>query len=136
MSTTAIVAMAYAGRAAGPRAKPGATTVPTAMPSVDLADAKPLAELTPGDLQANLTDKLSPPQTKGRAIYFGEVDEYDGPEEDAKLTSSLPILALKDGASWRGGAGGGPGAGEHRLAVRRRGAGEARGVGRARRGRR
>ncbi len=99
--SAAVVAAACAGRAAGPRASVGATTAPVELPGFDLGDAKPLAELTPGDLQANLTDKLSPPQVKDHAVYFGEVDAYDGPEQDAKLVSSLPILAVKAGDAWR-----------------------------------
>ena len=80
----------------------GPATAPATLPGpVQLSDAKPLADLLPGGLQANMTDKLSPPQTVGQAVYFGEVDEYDGPDEDAKLLSSLPILATKDGEAWR-----------------------------------
>ena len=83
-------------------ATPPPTTAPTTLPAeVRLADAKPLGELTPGELQANFTDKLSPPQTADHTVYFGEVDQYDGPDEDAKLTSSLPILAVKDGDDWK-----------------------------------
>ncbi len=90
------------GAIAARRVGVGPTTAPTTLPGpIRLADAKPLAELTPGDLQANLTDKLSPPQTADHPVYFGEVDEYDGPDEDAKLTSSLPVLAERDGATWR-----------------------------------
>ena len=86
-------------------AKPATTrpAPPTTLPAeVRLADAGALSDLVPGDLQANLTGKLSPPQAADRTVYFGEVDEYDGPDEDAKLTSSLPILAVKDGADWKG----------------------------------
>ena len=92
---------ACVGRSAGPRDGAGPTTAPAPLARIGLADAKPLADLTPGDLQANLTDKLSPPQTTGNAVYFGEVDEYDGPGDDAKLLSALPILATKDGDAWR-----------------------------------
>jgi hypothetical protein len=92
---------ACVGRSAGPRPSVGPTTAPASVGTVELADAKPLSDLTPGDLQANLTDKLAPPQTKDATIYFGEVDEYDGPEEDAKLLSALPIIALKDGTAWK-----------------------------------
>ncbi len=80
----------------------GPTTAPTPVAGVvRVADAKPLADLCPGDLQANLTDKLSPPQVAGRAVYFGEVDEYDGDGDDAKLLSTLPVVAVKDGADWK-----------------------------------
>jgi hypothetical protein len=78
------------------------TTAPTTLPtSISLSEATPLADLVPGNLQANMTDKLSPPQTADRTVYFGEVDQYDGDDEDAKVISSLPILAVKDGDDWR-----------------------------------
>ena len=79
-----------------------ATTAPSTQPTeVRLSDAKPLSELTPGDLEATLSHKLSPPQVADRLVYFGEVDEFDGPGEDAKVTSALPIVAVKDGADWK-----------------------------------
>ena len=93
---------ACGGAVAARRATTGPTTAATPVPgTVRLADAKPLTDLTTGDLTANLTDKLAPPQTSERTVYFGEVDAYDGPDEDAKVISALPILAVKDGATWR-----------------------------------
>ena len=96
VSAAALVAC---GGATPPTTAPAPSTQPAV---VRLADAKPLAELTPGDKQvANLTDKLSPPQSVDRAVYFGEVDEYDSTDEDAKLLSSLPVVAVKDGEDWK-----------------------------------
>ena len=83
--------------AAAPATRP-TTTGPS---TVRLADAKPLAELTPAGLQAEMTDVLSPPRVADHAVYFGTVNAYAGDGDDAELTSALPVIALKEGDRWR-----------------------------------
>ena len=101
-ASVAIAGATLVACVAARRAGVGPSTAPTTLPGpLQLGDAKPLADLLPGDLQANMTDKLSPPQTAAQVVYFGEVDAYDGPGEDAKVISALPILATKDGDAWR-----------------------------------
>ena len=78
-----------------------ATRPTTAPGTVRLTDAKPLAELTPTGLEAEMTDVLSPPQVAEHAVYFGTVNAYAGTDDDADLTSALPIVATKDGDRWR-----------------------------------
>ncbi len=69
-----------------------ATTRPADTISVD--QAKPLADFETDGQEATFTDKLRPPLAS-QALYFGEVDTFDGPEA-SDPTSTVPVIAVKD----------------------------------------
>src|ERR1700722_19721234 len=93
---TMLLALLWAGASTSFGAQPQPTTLPTEH-LVKLSDAVALGDLQVGDLETNLTDKLSAPQVK-ETTYFGEIDEYV--DDDDKPVASLPIIALHTGETW------------------------------------
>jgi hypothetical protein len=78
--------------AAGPSTEP-------AKRFVKLSDAIPLNKLTVDNLEANFTDKLTPPATT-QAIYFGELDDYGNDPDNDEPIAALPIIAVRSGDGW------------------------------------
>ena len=78
--------------AAGPSTEPAGRVV-------NLSDAIPLNKLTVDDLEANFTDKLTPPATTV-ALYFGELDDYGNDPDNDEPIEALPIIAVRNGGSW------------------------------------
>jgi hypothetical protein len=75
-------------------------TAPSTMPaaSVGIADAKPLAEFEGDDGVTTFTDKLRPPLAK-TTVYFGEVDVYDGDDDDP--SEATPLIGVKTGDEFK-----------------------------------
>jgi hypothetical protein len=66
---------------------------------VKLSDAVPLSQLAVDGLEANLTDKLTPPATT-ETIYFGELDQFGNDPDNDEPIGALPIIAVRNGTSW------------------------------------
>lgn len=92
----------WACSAASPPSSAASPAPPTTAPVIRLADAVPLDKLEVDPWQANLTDKLEPPQVS-QTLYFGELDAYDDPDADPSTDSpddAIPILAIKTHGNW------------------------------------
>ena len=74
------------------------TSAPASPRIVKVADAIPLNDLLTETREANLTDKLTRPQTT-QPTYFGELDTYTDPDDD-KPAAAVPIIATHNGGEW------------------------------------
>jgi hypothetical protein len=77
------------------------TTAPSTMPaaSVAIADARPLSEFEGDEGVTTFTDKLRPPLAK-TTVYFGEVDVYDGDDDDDP-SEATPLIGVKEGDTFK-----------------------------------
>jgi hypothetical protein len=76
-------------------ARADATTMPSTDKTLVLSDAVDLDQLTK-DGEADLSHQLR--LSRGGRIYFGTINTFDN---DEKQTSSLPIIARKNGENWK-----------------------------------
>jgi hypothetical protein len=66
---------------------------------VKLSDAVALSQLAVDELEANFTDKLTPPAAE-ETIYFGELDQFGNDPDNDEPIAALPIIAVRKGGSW------------------------------------
>jgi hypothetical protein len=100
IATSTIVALSFVACAAE-RSTPPASSPATSGGGprvIKVSDGIALSDLLTDEREANLTDKLSPPQAADN-IYFGELDTYTNPDDD-KPAAAVPIIATKMAGAW------------------------------------
>jgi hypothetical protein len=100
IATSAVIMLSFVACAAQHSTPPASspTTGGSGLRVIKVSDGIALSDLLTDEREANLTDKLSPPQSADN-IYFGELDTYADPD-DEKPAAAVPIIATKMAGAW------------------------------------
>jgi hypothetical protein len=100
ITTSAIIALSFVACAAQHSPPPASSpaTSSSGPRVIKVSDGIALSDLLTDEREANLTDKLSPPQAAD-TVYFGELDTYADPDDD-KPAAAVPIIATKTAGAW------------------------------------